>query len=466
MGPHLLIVVSIGIALIAGLITKYVLDKNNSQLEITWIEFVIVVFVISLITAPGSVFLGYRLAKQNQLTFHEYWNGWELQAVKSEVKCYRDGPCYWEYDCDPYQVPYQCNCDKNGNCQTCYRTEWHDCPYVQNEYNYTVKTTIGDMTIDTHRFPEHPQANRWRRGRRIPDHIIGRAGVGDHPFWLKAKERLEKNLPGPVVKRMNYENYLYASDQTILKNYSSEIAKYQEMNLLPPVQSKVHDFYLSNKVLFVGYTAGNSAQIWQSTLNNLNAAAGMELQGDVHLVITQDKTINQSPDSYSLSLKAYWQNPEIFERDAFSKNGIGIILGTTDGKTVAWAKAFTGMPVGNTEMTAALETRLKKAELKPETIIGDIFGELESGSVKTIHGKGVIEDVIFGLSNPGTKFKRISMKAEDADDEGGGFTYLSSQIRPSAWQSVLVVLTAVIISCLGWVAAAYIGQRSNNKQRW
>lgn len=466
--PHFLIAVAVVISAVTGLITKYILDRIQSPYEITWKEYGIVMAIISLLAAPGSAKLGWELAKSNKIAYHEYWNGWEMKAVARPIKCERDGSCQHDYDCDPYevQVSYSCNCDNKGNCDTCWRSEthYHSCPYVDVETDYVVETTLGDYLIAGNRFPMDPQNHRWRRSERIPESVIERAGVGPHPFWLAAKNRLEKGNPGPVTKRMDYENYIYASERTILKQYSGEIKKYLDASLLPPVQSSIHHFFNADKVYFVGFRPKNTGE-WQRKLSYFNAALGMELQGDLHLVIVQNDFISKNPDEYAIALKAYWQNIQRFGKDAFSKNAVAVLIGTENGEAVSWARAFTGMPMGNEELITTVTSRLKGSRLDLEEIVGNVRGKFSSKGIVGEHGNGVLEDIVFGLSDPSTRFGRISMSAKHKNDKGGGFLYLMTEIRPTVKQQALIIFLAFAFCSVGWVAAVFIGQRTY-KRRW
>ena len=414
--------------------------------------------------------IGWRVARNNLVTFEEYWNGWELAAVKQDVPCTRDGPCRWEYDCDPYLVSYSCNCDKDGNCDTCYRTEYHDCPYVKTESHYIAQTTLGDFSIAEHRFPENPQANRWRNSERIPEGVINRAGVGAPSFWLGVKERTEAKDPGPVCVRKEYENYILASDQTILKRHSSDVAAYRTAGLLPAIQSDVHNFYLSDKAYFVGYKPQSAAEAerWQSSLRRINGALGTELQGDLHLVVVKHRQISQNADAYALALQAHWQDKQAFGRKTLSKNGIVVIVGTEDGETVAWSKAFTGMPMGNEPMLVSLRN-LHGTPLMPGALIGDTHGEFyQKGDEKTgtwklkVRGRrsgGALERILWGDENAATRFARVSMSGKDADDNGSGFLYLRGEIQPTRSQQVWITICTFLACSLVWVVTVFTGRQ-------
>lgn len=460
----IMILVSVLSAAVAGLLIKLYFDRlyNSSRYysapSITWTEFTIGILVIALIITPLVGNVGWNLAKQSNLTSNEYWNGWEKQAVTDVTTCTRDGPCRYEYDCDPYivMVSYSCNCDSKGNCDTCYRpeTRYHSCPYVNKEITYVVKTTIDDYTIAYNRFPDNPQANRWRQFVVIPDYVIQNAGVGAPPFWLAAKARVDAGNPGPVTKRSKYDNYILASDRTILKQYSSAVEEYKKSNLLPLVQSGIYNFYYADKVQFVGYQPVNSWE-WQNALCYLNAAFGVELKGDLHLVIVQNEMINNNPDKYILALKAHWQNREVFKRDTISKNSVIVVVGTSDGVTVEWARATTGMPLGNEEMLVAIRN-IKGISLTPESVIGEVRGKFDfkmKAGVLGDHGDGALEKILWGLDEPQTKFKRVAMTGKTG--AGSGFLYLSNEIDITKWQRFWIIFVIFILSLGVWATMAF-----------
>jgi hypothetical protein len=255
---------------------------------------------------------------------------------------------------------------------------------------------------------------------------------------------------------MPYENYLLASEKSILKQYSDRIAEYKDQGLLPNLQNGIRDYYYADKVHFVGGYSPESQEAWQNAVMYLNAALGGELQGDLHLVIVQDQGVSGQPDGYLTALKAYWQDPIVWGDNAISKNSIIVVVGTEDGQTVSWARATTGMPLGNEAMTTAVGSRIKGVKLTPEALVGNVTGEFytrESDGktkVRGLHEKGALERIIWGIDDPGTKFARISMAAKDAEDVGSGFVYLGSEIEPSGGQKTLMFIVGFFLSALAW----------------
>lgn len=458
----------------SGLLVRWLLNRKESVLEITWREFAIGMAIATLVLSPIIGFVGFRMARNNLVTFTEFWNGWELHAAKIDIACTRDGPCKWEYDCDPYivMVSYSCNCNKDG-CDTCYRpeTRYHSCPYVTTESNYTVATTLEDFDIAKHRFPDNPDSHRWRKSISVPKRVSENAGVGAPQFWLDAKKRIESNDPGPVTVRKNYENYILASDQTILHQFSSDIEQLKNAGLLPSIQKNIYTFYLADKVYFVGSNPKNTRE-WQNALRKLNAAFGTELQGDLHLVLVNNELVNRNPDAYALALKAYWQDKSVFGKDCLSKNGMLVIVGTRDGATVSWARAFTGMPMGNELLTTVVADRLQGTLFTPDAILGTTRAEFKTPnknalhtatSIRNVHGNGVIERALWGLDNPKTKFTRVSMGGDnDRDGTGNSYLYLKGEIQPTTSQRAWITLVEFIFSTGVWWAAAFIGERKRS----
>ncbi|MCK9344585.1 MAG: hypothetical protein M0P64_00485 [Candidatus Pacebacteria bacterium] len=459
------VIPAIILALLAGLLVKYILEKKGGEEQITAFELKLGAAVIAFIVAPLVGYIGWEVSRSNQIVYNEYWNGWEIAAERNDVSCTRDGPCYWEYDCDPYLVYVSRTCTrpgKNGGTYECggYETRYHSCPYVTVETTYNVRTTLGGYTVAPHRFPDDPQSHRWRTSKSIPDSTISNAGVGIPKFWNEVWMRIASGTPNPATTRKEYKNYILANEGTILKQHSANIEHYLKQGLLPPVTASVVGLYGSNKVYFVGHRPGN-ATVWQSTLEHLNAAFGTELQGDLHVVIVQNDAVNADYDTYVLALKAYWQDNKVFGRDAFGKNGVAVILGTNDGKTVAWARAFTGMPRGNEHMIVALESGLKGQLLDSTIVLGTITPtSVVSKSPSSVSLRitktdrtGIVPRIIWGDDDKSFRFERIGMTGKGSG-KGSGYLYLYGEIQPTDTQKKWIGFFVFLFSCVFWFIAA------------
>jgi hypothetical protein len=414
------------------------------------------------------------MARKNLLSFLEYRNGWEKKAVEEVVVCSKDGPCVHEYECDPYRCnPHECNCrcvsrDDSGicasrDCDTCWDTCHHQCPYATHEFTYTVATTVGEFTIGQHHFAEEPV--EWRAGSGIP----GDVPRGAPAFWVDAKARIDAGSPGPVTTRARYDNYILASERTILKQHSSMIEQFLDAGVLPPVAHGIHDFYYADKASFVGFTP-QEEEAWQAALMDFNAALGNELGGDLHLVIAQHPTVAANPDAYLLALKAYWQDTDVWGDDCLSKDGIIVAIGTRDGRTAAWARAETGMPLGNEAMRVAVKNALEGVDLTPESLLGDVRGELYvheadgKVNVRSTGDVGALGTILWGLDDPETRFIPIGMTADDPGAAGGGFLYLDSEIQPKPGQKAAIVGVTFFFTSFVWAVLAVAGDRRRRRR--
>jgi hypothetical protein len=442
-----------------GGVAKFILDKRESELRITWPEFGIAGAIMLAIVIPVTSMVGTKMAYDNAVTFNEFWGGYEKEAVWIKTTCYRDGPCVHEYDCDPYQVyvvDRSAYTDDKGNYhpeQGHYETRYHDCPYTTEEWTFVVTSTLpdADYTIAYHNFPTNPSQHRWEpwRGHSLRTDVES----GIPAFWQAAKNRIDSGQPGPVTARKDYENYVLASQNTILKQYSGDIEAYKKAGLLPKLNGSISQGpYFADRVYFVG--KHRPAGDWQKAGNYFAGAFGSDLQGDLHVVIVDADAVND-PDTYIMALSAYWQGPE-FGKDALSKNGVIVVLGTSDGATVAWARAATGMPKGNEGLILDVKNQLVGTALTPEAIFGPPMGTVSTAGGKTTvsvrHGAGALDKVFWGDN----KFQRIRMRE---------YKYLSSEIEPTSGQKNLIIFMSVLFGCIAWGICIFAGPQTFHQLR-
>ncbi len=447
-----MIAIGVFITVSIGLVTKLGLDAWDHQWKITWLEFGIGAVALTIIVIPLTTYVGFKASYSNNVTFHEFHSGYELSAQETVTTCEEDGSCEHRYACDPYVVSYDCSYrDSNGDMhyQRCYRTEYHSCPYCTTEHTFTVATTLGEYTLGENWFPANPQQHRWEPERDVPLEENVPSGIPVH--WQQAKDRIDSNQPGPVAGRYDYDNLILASQQTILKRYSQAMKDYESKGLLPNVNATVKEPYLADRVYFVNVKPAGD---WQQAINYLDAAVGRELQGDVHLVIANANDVGD-PDNYSNAVFAYWQSP-YFDKDAISKNGIMVVIGTKDGVTVDWARAATGMPVGNEHLSLEIQDRLKGAKLDPQTIIGppkaDFVSENGQKKVHVVHSQGLLDQIIWGQN----RFQRVHMH---------DYRYLINQIRPNDSQSHWIYFAIILFGCVTWGTCIAFGPRTYHQYR-
>lgn len=432
-----------------GYAAKVYGEKTKAEWEIDNREFLIASLAMCLVVIPLTLWAGRHMAINSQVTFYENWNGWETRAVWLKTTCVRDGSCRHTYDCDPYTVTEYYDCsytDSNGKrvSKTCDRqvTKYHSCPYASEEWYFGVKTTLGDHTIAGANVPTDPQKHRYRYYVAVPSYL--QSGVPDR--WTAVKNRLDAGNPGPVTERRSYENYILASQRSIIKRFNDSVDGYLKANLLPKLNSSVYDFYYLNRVYTVGVTLSAD---WQPAINRFNAAFGSTLQGDLHVVIVDAGQIS-NPDNYTGALMAYWQGPT-FEKDALSKNAMVIVLGTKDGKTVDWARASTGMPIGNEHLVMQLQNELKGVALEPTTLLGYPTAKvLDDRKVAVTTSDGVLEKIVWGAN----RFTRVHMKPRDGQ---GGFTYLLNEIEPTTGQMIGILFVVLFLGCIAWGICIFYG---------
>jgi len=432
---------------VIGVVAKYILDWKKSEYRIDNTELAIALGTLLLVVVPLTAWVGTKIAINNQVSFKENWGGFETRADRKTTTCQRDGSCSHCYDCDPYtvRVAYECGGYTGSGkkrryvSKTCHRNEtrYHSCPYTTEEWTFTIDTTLDPYTIASHNLPTDPDEHRWRSGHRVPDSIPS----GTPAFWQAARDRLDRGDPGPVTKRVEYDNYILASQSTILKRFSDSIARYKAASLLPPLNHNIHDFYWEDRAYFVGVSPPGS---WQPAVNQLDAALGATLQGDLQLVIVDANQVTD-PDNYQGALMAYWESPE-FEKDALSKNGIVVVLGTVDGQTVKWARAFTGMPVGNEALIVDIQNTLPGTKLDPQSILGHPKAAVSGNGVTVSHPEpqGALERVLWGEH----QFARVHMKSRGKGSVG--YEYLLRELEPTGWQRFWILFVTVLFACIAW----------------
>lgn len=444
----LLIFLGAVITILIGLVAKFVTDRRGDErYKITKREFLVASIVMLLIFVPLTAYIGVQQAIKNQVTFNENWNGWELEAQLEKVPCYEDGAMkhYWVETrrelVTVTETEYYTDSDGKRKSRTVTKQEWknvdHNIPYTTEEWTFTVRTTIGSKQIAYRFLPENPNNYRYRFLTRVPEERF-RSTTGYPEFWLQVRDRIRRNEPGPVTFRMPYDNYILASQSSILKRFNDSIERYTTNGQLPDINSRVHSYYHSDRVYFVGARPPGD---WQGALQRFNAALGQTLEGDLHLVIVDANKITDK-DNYTGALFAYWQSPK-FGKNALSKNGIVLVLGTTDGATIDWAIGSTGMPLGNEALLQEMRYELKGKPLEPEALLGSPQARITGSSVKVTNTSGELEKLVWGPN----KFKRVHMNSGEGDV---GYEYLLRELKPTTGQLVVILLVISLLALIAW----------------
>lgn len=413
--------------------------------------------LVAAIVGPATWGISTTIMKNEEQTFQEFWGGFETSATFSTQACERDGWCKNEYDCDPYTYTWtEVVSDGDGGTKMETKSEirYHDCPYSTEETTYVIDTTLGGHTVGT--YMTGPQ---YRADRGIPG-----GQVTEPPaVWSAAKARLDAGTPGAAFKQNSYKNFLHASETSILKHYSEDIEAYKADGLLLPIGKDLHSIYQMDKAQFPGNPSLNEAtrQKLSTDAMYLSAALGTELQGDLRLVFVNGSKVRPAEaEKYGLSLMAYWQSKEM-GKFSIPKNAVVVIVGvggTSANPTAPWARAYTGMPIGNERLAADIESTLTGAAID-ENFLG--APTLLPGAENVTATNGLLEGSLFGPY----KFERVSMTAADEGDIGSGFEYLGAGWEPDSGQQAFIYFLSTVFAILllipfGFLAAArYTGPR-------
>lgn len=430
------------LVIVSGLV---VIAKINRKAHFT----VLTITALAALLAPWGIYsITAAVAKNDDQTFNEYWNGSEVSVSHVSVNCEKNGRCKHYYDCDPHLVlTTETYTDEKGNMKSrqVTKTEYDSCPYSQEETTYKINTTLGDFTAG-----DSLMTGPEFRNRAIP------GGRQNAPaLWIEAKNRIEAGNPSGVTKTHQYKNFILASDATLFKDYSEKIEDLQKENLLPLPSNSVRDLYKADKVYNVGDTKVNIGDM-NKQLTQLNGYVGSQLSGDFHVVFADASKVGDATD-YAKALKAHWTSQDV-GKNAIAKNTLTLVVGVTqkDNKpTVAWATGFTGMPGGNESLLQEF-TNLK-GSIIDENFIGS--PKFNPSTKQYSMSDGKVEVMITGTH----KFERVSMSGADENDKGSGFEYLSDswQMKPAAlavaiWvSSILSVIILAIGTLINFSIAGY-----------
>jgi hypothetical protein len=428
-----------GYLIIAGLAVITALAALTYVLKINFLPVIGLGLVLVFGLNPLTYHVGSEIAKDQATTFNEYWNGFETEAVRDDTACYRDGNCRHTYDCDPYTVTVTKTRSvpdgKGGTKSEDYpdtETRYHSCPISKQETDFIVRSTVDDFTVSANVMT----GDQFRWERSIPGGKVTEAPAA----WTDAKNRVEAGKPGPVTAVKNYKNYILASQETLFKAYANNIDDLKAKGLLPAPSKGVYGLYHADKAYTVGGANVPLFNDYKTDVEYLNAAVGDDLHGDLHVIFAPEN-IEGGKDDYLNTLTAYWQSKE-HGRDAISKNAIIVVIGVTgDGKSVAWAKATTGMPLGNEAMLTQIGSDLKNKPLDAN-LIGRPTMNLGDG--KLAPSSGALEKILWGEH----AFTRVSMSGSDTDDNGSGFKYLRDELQPSGWDIFGIALVNFLIGGL------------------
>jgi hypothetical protein len=433
-------------------------------------EYSAITLLLVFAVDPLITHIGYTMAVNHQTSYQEFLEGVELKPYATTYTCRESedqggstGGCEHTYDVDSYTVQVYVaeqghyDTDSKGNrtyhvdVPAHYETEtrWRQRPYTTTETTWTIPTTLGEFNVGDHWLPANPEQNRlmpkWDQDRN--DALEGGLSSGTPTDWTAAFNRVSAGQPGPVVLEHTYMSYLLASVNTRLRQYSSDIGRYQKEGLLPDLSHQVYDNYFNNGVYFAGVKVNNPAE-WQDKLAKLNSVVGPNLQGRIYVVLVDANKVSEHETTpYVAALTAYWQSSH-FEKWAVSKNAVIVALGTKNGTTVDWADASTGMPSGNEALLFDLQHNLAGTAFTPSALFGDLTLKpapaAKGYSVSSTGTEGALGKIVFGPD----KFQRVHMSS---------LAYLKGDVALTGGEKFLIVFSDLLISIIAWAAIALWG---------
>lgn len=458
-----LIAISFSVLLLIGGITKIVTDYIHDTHDINKWEFIIVVAVLVPFCFL-SIHLGWNIAKNTRQTFNRLSIGSEWQVFTETIVCQINGNCANHYSCNEHKCNCVTTCDSDGeNCSTTCQTCSDDCPYCSHEINYGIKTIVdGNQVVNFYyarnRLPDNPEQNRWDAisesfeygyWNPIPQNVLDRAGVGEPENWHDAKVRIGENTPLSVAIVTQYLNPLMASDNNVLELNYKNVQTYTDQNLLPGPDYQITGLYSVDLMRVVG-TPAIDVNLWNRKLSQFNQACGNELKCEMRIVIVSDPIANENYEKYDRALQAYWMDPKAWGRDIMSPSTLLLVLHTTDGSLIDHAVAFT--MVENRQLRSALAGDLVDQPLNPDLLLGNVRAQITSSGISYLHeNPGVVESLVFGLSNDTTKFHFVDVNTQ--------FAYLIPEIKPTTAQQIWIVIITVILGCSGWIIAYLRNER-------
>jgi hypothetical protein len=325
---------------------------------------------------------------------------------------------------------------------------------MSEEYSYYVIDLFGNK----HYIAEHIFAKDPRPWRGFDVDMSGSGSVprGVPDEWQRYKDEIAADDATSIAVEDFYDNIVlgYESTQEDAARDNRLKDRLKAANLLPPLSYPIHDRFKVDKIQFVGMDAPENKAKWLDYLMRTNAALGMKLRGDLHVVVIKAQALTSlglDPADYIRTLQAYWLSD--FGKDALPKNAIIVALGVDDaGKSVYWARAKTGMQKGNNEMFDYIANRFITDPLvsfDPDVILGKTTASVRKNGnkydVNFTLGGGVLTQAIM-VDVP---FKRACMKCTDKDEQDQvGYIDLQDLIPISGWAIFWAIVIMFLISLL------------------
>jgi|GEM_PF-1449289 hypothetical protein len=243
----------------------------------TWKEFAVLELAM-IIVVTGLFFL----ARWGALQDTEHLNGRIASKPHGTMGC-----CHCRTVCDSH--------DKDGKCTSSHE----ECSHI-HDYYWSLVISLGGKETET-------------------------VSVRDCEAWEShVPVEWEKAYIGePAVVDHGYSNWLLADKNSLYRKGAKE----EYLKLIPSFPESF-GYYKVRRVLSIAGATVTRADEWQNQLAELNAELGHDKQVDITMVVTR---INDP--TFADAVETKWVYGP--------KNGVIIVIGSSDGDTIDWARVVT-----------------------------------------------------------------------------------------------------------------------------
>jgi len=270
--------------------------------KFTWKEF-LVQEVVLLVVIGGGYGASVLAARWGAASDVEIWNGKVARKDKGTHGCCHDYPCN----------PHPCNCDTNGDCDTC----WDTCYEHSHDVYWDAKSTNGE-TVYSNRC-NAPGTSTPRRWAQIQ--------IGE-----------------PTAVEHSYQNYIKANPDTVLRRQGAA----EKFRGLLPAYPRVYDHYRIRQFLFVKIKVDPSAlKFMNEVLMEMNGDLGARKQLNIIFVVART-----DDPSYAEALREHWIGGK--------KNDLVVVMGAKEYPKLDFVEVVTWSR--SEEMKLAIRDRIMETE--------------------------------------------------------------------------------------------------------
>ncbi len=263
------------IALILIPVVILFLVKYRFYRQVTGLEMALFL-AVAVMTITGFFYLGRSMQTHDT----EIRSG-EVTAKHRDIVA-----CSHSYSCYCVQVSCGENCSTTV-CQTCYEHS--------NDYDWTVDTSVGTITIDR----------------------MDRQGTWEPPRFTAVR------IGEPASVSYTFVNYIKAVPDSIFNREQYVNGKYK--NALPAYPGDIYDYYRINRAISVNAAVPDLSS-WSADISDMARRWGPQKHANVIIVFTS------YPLEYSQALKAGWINGK--------KNDVVVVIGTGSYPVIDWVYVF------------------------------------------------------------------------------------------------------------------------------